>query len=393
MRGNIEARGTNTWRITVALGSAPDGKRLRHRETVHGFKRDAERRLREVLQSVEAGLYIAPSKMTTGEYLERWVSSYAAVHSSPRTAQSYQDELRRHIIPALGNIPLTELRPHHIEEYQVRALSSGRTDGRGGLSPRTVAYHHAILSEALEQAVRQDELARNPAKLVDPPRPARPELSTLTVDSVPRLLSAAAQSEYHQVLLTAIFTGARVGELLALQWRNVDLDNATMTIVATLYRMAGAWHLKEPKSARSRRQVALPTAVVAELREHKLRLEAERAALGTVVAPTDFVFCRVGGEPLHGRSVKRALDKALEDSGLQHVRVHDLRHTHASLLVQAGANPKVISERLGHGSVAFTLDTYSHIMPGMQQSAVSAFEALVKTSREVSPKCPQALPE
>jgi len=378
MKGSIEPRGKLTWRLTVDTGRDESGKRTRHRETVKGTKREAERRLREILSTVETGLYIPPSKLTTGDYLNQWVSTYAVLHTSPRTVASYRDELARHVIPALGSIPLISLRPNHIQEYYVSELTSGRTDGKGGLSARTVAYHHAILTEALEYAVRQNELARNPAKLVDPPRPKRTEVATIASEDIPRFLDAATQSDYFGVFLTAIYTGARLGELLGLQWRNVDLDNSTMAIVATLYRTGSTWQLKEPKSARSRRQIMLPASAVAYLQGHKARLEAERAALGGVLTDSDFVFGQVDGKPRGARSALRALQRVLKIAGLPHVRFHDLRHTHASLLLKAGVNPKVVSERLGHGSVAFTLDTYSHVMPGIQESAAARFEALIE---------------
>ncbi len=176
-----------------------------------------------------------------------------------------------------------------------------------------------------------------------------------------------------------MYTGARLGELLALQWRNVDLENGTMTIVSTLYRTGSTWTLKEPKSARSRRQVVLPRSVISFLSEHKANLEAERAAVDGILFESDFVFGQANGKPRDSRSALRALQRVLKIAGLEHVRFHDLRHTHASLLLKAGVHPKVVSERLGHGSVSFTLDVYSHVMPGIQESAVARLEALIGT--------------
>jgi len=365
------------WRITVSLGRDADGKYPRHRETVEGTKADAQRRLREILSQVDAGIYVPPSKLTVGQYLERWADTYAALHTSPRTATSYKAELRRHIIPALGGMSLSALRPHHLEAYYVEALKSGRSDGTGGLAPRTVVYHHRILSEALEHAVRQGELARNPAKLVSPPRPQRAEINMLNVEDVSRFLNAATMSEYFPLFLSALYTGARLGELLALQWRNVNLDMATMTIEKTLYRTGDKWYLKEPKSARSRRQIDLPGAVVTTLREHHTEQGAIRRYLGMVLTDSDFVFSQGDGKPRDERSVQRGFDRVLRMAGLPHIRFHDLRHTHASLMLKAGVHPKAVSERLGHGSVSFTLDVYSHIMPGVQKEAVSRFEAML----------------
>jgi len=376
--GSIEARGAGSWRITVEVGPpSEDGKRTRHRETVKGNKRDAERRLREILSAAETGVYVAPSRKTTGQFLEEWAATYAVLNTSPRTAQSYAAEFRRHVIPALGKIPLSDLRTHHIQAYYVEALKSGRKDGMGGLSPRTVAYHHRILSEALEHAVRQNLLVRNPAKVADPPRPARVDIAMLAAEDTRRFLQAAAESEYFALLLAALYTGARLGELLALQWRNVDLDSGMMSIMYTLYRTGSEWHLKEPKSARSRRQIAMPRALTAHLEEHKKTLEAERVAMGGQLTAEDFVFGQWNGKPRDERSVNRGFARVLRNAGLPHIRFHDLRHTHASLMLKAGVHPKVVSERLGHGSVSFTLDVYSHVMPGLQESAAAKLEALI----------------
>ncbi len=384
MKGSILGRGKGTngkaigpWRITVSLGKGQDGKYRSHRETVKGSKSDAQRRLREILQQIDSGLYVPPTKLTVGQYLQRWAATYAALHTSPRTAESYQDELERHIIPALGDMPLAELRPHHIEAYYVKALASGRKDGKGGLSPRTAQYHHQLLSQALEHAVRQGELARNPAKLVTPPRPSRCKIGTLAPEDVKQLLAAATASTHFALILTALYTGARLGELLALQWRNVDLRTATMRIQYTLYRIGSEWHLKEPKSARSRRQIDLPHPVVSTLQELRREQERIQKALGGTLTDSGFVFAQYDGKPRDKRSVERGLERVLRAAGLPPIRFHDLRHTHASLMLSAGVHPKAVSERLGHGSVAFTLDTYSHVMPGVQKEAVSRFEALL----------------
>ena len=379
MRGSIEPQGTGerkkSYRLTVDLGRDETGKRRRHRETFVGSKKDAERRMREILTEVETGMYLPPSHMTTGQYLERWSENYAALHTSPRTASSYQAELRRHIIPGIGDIPLTELRPHHIEQYYVQAVKSGRKDGTGGLAPKTVLYHHRIISEALEHAVRQGELVRNCAKLVDPPRPKRAKVNTLTRDDSIRFLEAARESQYFYLFAIALGTGARLGELLALIWRNVDMERGNITIDATLYREGSEWYRKQPKSGRSR-NVPLPPSFMPYLRDYRTTIESERASIGLALSQDDFVFHTAQGKPLDRHSVSRGFARVLNLSGLPHIRFHDLRHTHASLMLQDGNSAKVVSERLGHASAAFTLDTYGHVMPGIQEDAAARFGAL-----------------
>ncbi|MBN1458902.1 MAG: tyrosine-type recombinase/integrase [Armatimonadetes bacterium] len=378
MKGHLEPQGRKrktSWRLTIDLGRDENGRRRRHRETVEGTKKDAERRLREIITSLEQGLYVAPSRMTTGQYLRQWAENYAALHTSPRTAASYQAELERHIIPGIGQVPLSELRPHHIQSYYVQAVKSGRTDGTGGLSPRTVLYHHRIISEALEHAVRQGNLVRNCAKLVDPPSVQRTKFQTLTRGDAIGFLEAARGSQYFYLFALALGSGARLGELLALTWRNVDMERGCITIDATLYREGQEYYRKPPKSGRSR-NVPLPPAFMPYLRDYKTTIENEQASLGLSVSLDDFAFATAQGKPLDRHSVSRGLSRVLTIAGLPHMRFHDLRHTHASLMLQDGRSPKVVQERLGHASAGFTLDTYGHVMPGIQEDAAARFGAM-----------------
>lgn len=379
MRGSIEQRGTGqrkkTWRITVDVGRDSEGKRKRHIETVEGNKRDAERRLREIITSLDQGLYVAPSKTTTGEYLMQWAETYAALRPSPRTAESYRAQLSGHIIPAIGHIALLSLQPEDLERYYVQALKQGRKDGKGGLSARTVLYHHRIISEALQHAVIKNKLARNPAKLAQPPKPNRVKITTLTRDDALRFLEAARQSEYFPLFAVALGSGARLGELLALTWRNVDLEQGIIVIDATLYREGATWARKPTKSDRVR-HVDLPPQVVGFLGEYRRDTAAVLGQIGAELTPDDFVFTSSTGKPLNRHNVTRALGRVLGIAGLSHIRFHDLRHTHASLLLQNGESPKTVQERLGHASAAFTLDVYGHIQPGMQKEAARRFGAV-----------------
>ena len=372
--GHIEYRSgkgkESSWRITVSLGNDKDGKYARHRETVKGTKGDAKRRMREIESEVDKATYVPPSKVSVGEYLQRWIEAYAVLHTSKRTAESYQDELHRHVIPALGSIELTSLRPHHIEEYYVKALTSGRMDGNGGLSPRTVLYHHRILSEALEHAVRQGALSKNPAKLVRPPRPEQAERSVLRRPEIRRFLEAAVTSEYYELFVVAIHTGARIGELLALQWKYVDLSACIINVEYTLERSKDGWQLKPPKSRRGRRPISLQPLVVTTLRNHRINQERIRKELGLTLTDTDFVFGQVRGNPRDRHAVGRGLARVLKNAGLQHVSFHELRHTHATHLLQSGTNVLLVTKRLGHATPGFTLQNYGHVMPGAEEDAV-----------------------
>lgn len=379
MKGHIKKRSKDSWTIVVDLPRDPaTGKRRQQWRTIKGTKRDAERELVEILQSLETGSYIKPNRITVGEYLQQWSETYALMHTSPRTAESYQSEVQNHLIPGLGAISLCQLQPQQIENYYAHALTKGRSDGKGGLSSRTVLYHHRILSEALSHAVKMGLVNHNVAQVVQPPKPGRAKIATLASDDIPKFLEAASDSPYRTLFFTALSTGMRLGELLGLRWCDVDFDSRSLFVSQALYKSSGVCQMREPKSPHSRRQIAMPTSLIAVLQQHKAVQEAEEVLLGKSLTKSDLVFAHPDGKPLDRHTVSHSFSKVLERAELPHIRFHDLRHTHATLMLKSGVHPKVVSERLGHASVAFTLDTYSHVVPGLQEAAAERFDKMLK---------------
>jgi len=379
MKGHVRQRSKGSWTIWVDLGRDPEtGKRKQQTLTVRGAKREAERELRELLHSLEVGNYIKPSRTTLGQWLEQWCQSYVAMHCSVRTAESYQSEVRRHLIPALGAIPLSQLHPQHLQNYYSQALTNGRADGRGGLSRRTVQYHHRILSEALSHAVKMGLLGRNVAEAVDPPRVERTSWETLAPEDVSKFLEAAERTPYYELFNTALYTGMRLGELLGLRWCDVDLDTASLSVVQALYKRSGVCKMIEPKSSHSRRRIALSPSLALLLRQYKVDQQALRIYLGEPLADSALVFSHPDGKPLDPGVVSHTFAKVLKKAGLPHIRFHDLRHTHATLLLKAGVHAKIVSERLGHANISITLDTYSHVLPGLQERAAEQFDEMLE---------------
>lgn len=236
-------------------------------------------------------------------------------------------------------------------------------------------YHHRILFEALSYSVKQGLLARNVAEAVDPPRPERKKMVILAAEDIPKFLEAARETPYYCFFFTLLYTGLRRGEALALRWRDVDLDMASLSVVQTLHRLSGSGYIiKEPKSPRSRRSVTLPPSLALLLRQYRAKQEMKRLLLGKSLTDDDFVFAHPDGAHLDPATVTHALGKVIRKAGLPNVRLHDLRHTHATLMMKAGIHPKIVSERLGHASIAITLDTYSHVMPGLQEAAARRFD-------------------
>jgi integrase len=301
------------------------------------------------------------------------------MHVSARTVESYQQQLHRHIIPALGEIPLAQLQPHHLERYYAHALLRGRADGKGGLSPRTVRYQHGLIFEALRHGVKQGVLMRNVAEAVEPPRQSRAKkMAILAPEQVGKFLEAAQGTPYYVLFYTAIYTGMRRGELLGLRWCDVDLDLASLSVVQTMYKSRGSVVLKEPKSAHSRRLIALSPSLALLLREHRAEQERQRVQLGKPLSGGDYVFAYPDGRPLDPSTMSHTFVKVIAGAGIPHIRFHDLRHTHATLMLKAGIHPKVVSERLGHGDIRMTIDTYSHVLPGLQEAAAQRFDELLE---------------
>jgi len=379
MRGHIRRRSKGSWTIVVDAGKDPEtGKRHQQWHTVKGTKRDEQRVLREMLVVVEKGTYIKPSRLTLGEWLDQWLNGYVIMHTTQRTQESYRSIIHRHLMPSLGSIPLNQLRPQQLQNYYAHALANGRIDKKGGLSARSVLYHHRILSEALSHGVKMGVVARNVADLVDPPRPVRLKMATLTPKEIGRFLDVAQETSYYVFFSTLLYTGLRRGELLALRWRNIDLDKASLYVVETAYKLGnGQYFIKETKTPHSRRAVSLHPSLVALMSEYRSDQELLRIQLGVILNDDDFVFIRPDGTPLNPNAVTLAFKRIICKAGLIHIRLHDLRHTHATLMLKAGIHPKVVSERLGHASIGITLDTYSHVLPGLQEAAAERFEKML----------------
>ena len=363
MRGSIRSKGKNSWQLQIYTGPGPDGKPRRHFETVRGRKGDAQRRLTELLTSLDKGIYTPPGRLTLAEHLKNWLQGYVKTNCSQRTLDGYQAIIEGHLIPNLGHHQLKQLNQQMIQAYYGQACEK--------LSSRTVHHQHRVLSQALKYAVRQGYLGRNPCQLVDPPSPKGKAMRTMTQSEATGLLITAAGSYYYPVIYTAVSSGLRQAELLGLRWRDIDIASPSISVNRVLYKRRGICQFNEPKTPHSRRKVDM-TPKLAEFLG-KFRLERERLChqLGKTTTLDDLVFSNVEGEPLNPSSLSREFARIVKRAGLRNVRFHDLRHTFASLTLQRGVAPKVISEALGHASVAFTMDTYSHILPGMQSNAMA----------------------
>jgi len=384
MRGHIVKRYKNSYTIVLSLGVDPaSGKHKQQWISVKGTKREAEKKLADLLHQLDTGMFMKPGKTTLAEYLEQWLKDYAKPNLAPRTAEGYESIVRCHIVPSLGNIPLTRLKPEHLQRYYSEKLSGGRYDGKGDLSRTTVSHHHTCLHRALKMALICGLINRNPADAVTPPRPQRSEMHTMNEDELHTFLETAQRTPYYVLFYLALFTGMRRSELLALRWCDFDLLLCQVYVTRSLHHLrTGEIIFRAPKTAKGRRMVSLSPSAALLLQEHKDKQEATRASLGISLKDDDLVFSDLEGKPLLPDTVSHVWAKLVKRSGLEGVRLHDARHTHASLMLKQGVHPKVVQERLGHATISTTLDLYSHVTPGLQQAAAEGFDKMLSVKRE-----------
>jgi integrase len=286
-----------------------------------------------------------------------------------RTYDGYESIIIHHLKPAFGDIKLKQLHPTAIDSYYGRISKE--------LSPRTIHHIHRVLFKALKYAGEIDFLARNPCSYAHPPKPQNKTMRTLIPDEAALLLDRAKDTRYYPVIYTALFTGMRQGELLGLRWRDVNLKTRSISVCQVLYKSRHGYIFKEPKTERSKRNIKITDKLMTFLTEYKRERENVYFELGTVLGLDSLVFANDDGRPYNPSVLSHDFQRLVQRIGFRGVRFHDLRHTFASLMLLQGANVKVISEALGHSSVAFTLQVYSHVIEGMQGAAMTLLDGVL----------------
>lgn len=377
MKGHIRERGKGNWAVVIDLGRDANGKRRQKWHTVHGGKRDAQRELTRLLNELHTGSYVEPTKFTVAQYLDKWLAESAKPKVGGTTYDVYFIIVEKHLKPALGHLGLSKLQPLHIQSYLTEAHRSGRSDGRGGLSALTVRHHHRLLHTALEQAVKWQLLARNPAAGVEPPRSKEQEMQVLDADGMRALLEAAEGSHIYLPILLAVGTGLRRGEILGLRWQDLDLQAGTLTVRQSLEETSTGLSFKAPKTKSSKRTIHLPPVVTEALIRHKAARAAHRLKVGSAYEDHGLVIAWEDGRPFRPHYVTLAFSRLVKKHKLP-IRFHDLRHTQATALIALGEHMKTISSRLGHSSIQITMDRYGHLLPGMDQAAAARFDGLLR---------------
>jgi integrase len=366
--GSIYQRKDGRWAAAVTLEN-------RKRKTFYGdTRKEVQEKLKIALREQQQGTLATGAQQLLKTYLENWLEQAYKPTVKLNTYVQYRSAIHHHLIPAFGNIPVQKLTPDKIRAFYRQKIDEGS-------KPRTVGVLHAVLRRALSDAAKQGLVARNVATLVTPPRIDRYDAQTLTIEQAEKLLEAAHGSRLDALLIMALTTGMRRGELLALRWEDVDFKQSLVSVHRTMARVAGYGYVEgEPKTRSSRRRIVLPDVALDALREHRKSQEQMKIEVGDKWQDKGLVFIDKFGGFFSPDMVLRRFGILLRDVGLPHMRFHDLRHSAATILLVAGVHPKVVQERLGHSTVAMTLDVYSHVLPSMQQEAAAKIDDLFKHS-------------
>lgn len=371
MRGSLRKRSKVSWTITLTLGRKIDPKTGKSKVnqktyTVRGTKAEAEAKLAELLHQYNRGELIEPTKMTTGEWLQRWIDVYVKNSKKKRlrTIETYESVVRRHLIPAFDKIPLQQLSAGHIQHYY----------NTSELASSTLEQHHAILHQALKVATINERLLNvNPAEMVveKPVAERNFDMQVWDEEEVRLFLTVArdAGTEVEAFYTLAIETGMRKGELCGLMWDDVDINARRISVRRTLLKAGPEPVLGVPKTGRGR-AITISPQTASLLRKHQLRQKELKLSLGGAYKDRDFVFAKENGNPIQINNFgQRSFANLIESAGVKKIRFHDLRHTCATLLLAKGVNPKIVQERLGHSDISMTLNRYSHVTPTMQDQA------------------------
>ena len=340
----------NLWVAEITL---PSGKRKRKYGKTQG---EVKNWLLKQRETVSKGLSVKDDRVTVADYFKRYLDDVVTHTLKPKTISSYKYIIESHVIPEIGGLRLFQLRPDHLQSLYSRKLESG-------LSKRTVQYIHAVVRSGLNHAVKWGLIYRNPTDAVTAPRPEKKPPEVLTEDQAKKFLETVGNHRWYPIYVLAITTGMREGEILGLHWEDIDLKNEVISVVHTVNYIDGRSVLSQPKTKKSQRPVALAKLTIEVLKEIKDK-------------DSGLVFTTSSGKPISHRNLLRHYHASLEKASIKRMRFHDLRHTFATFLFRKKVHPKVVQSMLGHSTIAITIDTYSHIIPDIQEEAAKKIDEI-----------------
>jgi integrase len=376
MKGHIRERSPGHWAIVIDVRDPQTGKRKRRWHSFKGTKREAGIKRAELIAAIGRGDYVEPSKTTVADFVRARVDQWeAAGDISARTAQRYRQLVENQIVPHLGTKTLQKLRPLDIEGWHTTLRNGGRVRDKGGIAARTIGHAHRVLGKALADAAKNDLITRNVAKAEPAPKVTDNEM--VIVQDVPGLVDRLRGSRLYAPAMVALFTGMRLGEVLALRWSRINLDGKVLIVREALEQTrAHGIRFKPPKSKAGRRDITLPDVLIDVLRDHRKAVLELRMQLGTGRLPDDaLLFATSDGRPLSPTAVSTAWADLAGRIGISDVTFHALRHTHASQLIHEGVDIVTISKRLGHAKPDITLRVYAHLFHKDDGKAAAAINA------------------
>ncbi|WP_338826278.1 Tn916 family transposase [Moorella thermoacetica] len=388
MAGWVEKRGENKWRLNVPGGTDAEGKRKVYRKNVEAkSKREAEKLLAEFVAEVQKGQYVEPSKLTFAEFVERWIRDYGESNLAPKTLHRYKEILKR-ACQAMGHLKIDKIKPLHLLEFYKNLQEDGiREDGKPGkLSDATILYHHRVLSKLFNDAQNWQVIPLNPASKVKPPKVTKRQAAYYDEKQTAALL-AALDSEplkYKVIVILALATGLRRGELMGLEWQDVDFENNTIEVrQASQYLPERGIFTKDTKNESSNRLIAVPASVMALLKQYKTQQLEDRLKVGDLWQGSNRLFTTWDGRAMHPDTISKWFPEFLKRHNLPHIKFHGLRHTSATLLIAEGINLKNVSQRLGHSNISTTGDIYAHALRSVDQEAAEKLDQIIAKGTKI----------
>jgi integrase len=377
MAGSIRPYDTKKGRMylyELEIGKDETGKRKKKKKLGFKTKKEAKAALARAEVEIQQGLFIK-QEQSFDDCMVYWLKNYAKNNTTPKTYSGYESIINNHLRDSkLSKKKVTELTSAHLQEYYNLKLET--------LSPQSVKHHHRLISKVLTDCIGWNFVSKNVANGAKPPSVKKKDMQTLNSAQVELLLKDAKDSPiYYPIIFTAVHTGCRRSELFGLRWKDVDFDNSILSVIQTITEANGKMHINStPKNGKSR-AITMTKSLYELLKKHKAEYNKIKLQLGQAFNPLDLVFCNTKGNIIAPSELTRHFKKAIKKAGIPNIRFHDLRHTHATLMLQQQVHPKIVQERLGHSNISITLDTYSHVLPNMQKQAVDQFEKLLNSNK------------
>ncbi len=366
------------------------GKRRKY-SVYAATSKEAKEKLQALMHDLASGIYVEKTKLTLEAWLEQWLKVYALPKVKQSTYTSYRAYIFKHVNPNIGKVTLKNLRVDILQEFFNERAVSGRIDGKGGLSAKTLKNMHTMLKTALKQAVENDLIPKNPATFVKLPKAPSREMRVLTSEEQAKVVAELKQStqRYAIGILIALFTGMRIGEVCGLQWSDFDEKTSEMHVRRTLGRLATMDATKgkteivisTPKSDKSARSIPLPVFLACALQQRHLQAKQERLGVGAGYDPREFILCNELGSPIEPRTMQDTLTRIIKSAGISHANLHSLRHTFATRAIEMGMDIKTLSDILGHADVSTTLNRYAHSLDMHKRKAMDMMGTLYTATR------------